>query len=104
MKFIYQYNNFGKLIKIHFNFKEASINTKIPESTIRVAVKRVQLVRGVFYFSNNKNFKLPEFRKNNYEPIFAANLIFGDGKKILDMWQPWKENKRKYIKRVTNLN
>jgi len=81
MKFVYQFDVFGKLIKVHLNIKETSINTKISESSIMTSNYRKQLVNRTFYFSYDKNFKLPEFSKNKYVPLYDQWRIFGLKKK-----------------------
>jgi hypothetical protein len=93
MKFLYQFNKLGNLIDIHLNLNEASIKTNINKSSLNTAIYNKQLVLQAFYFSYDKNFKKPEFRKETYEPLFDEWRIFGEKRNIHPYkWQPWKTN------------
>jgi len=96
MKFLYQFNKLGNLIDTHLNVKEASIKTNINKNSLITAIRNECLVLQAFYFSYDKNFKLPEFKRGylNYEPLFDEWRIFGEKRqKPHDYtWQPWKNN------------
>jgi hypothetical protein len=92
MKFLYQFNNLGNLVDIHLNVDEASIKTNINKNTIVTAIRNQHLLLRAFYFSYDKNFKKPEFKKDNYEPLFDEWRVFGAGKKRGYMWNPSKTN------------
>ena len=94
MKFLYQFNNLGNLIDTHLNVGEASIKANINKNSLITAIRNQHLVLQAFYFSYDKNFKLPEFKRGylSHEPLFDEWRIFGDGKKRSHMWNSSKTN------------
>jgi len=81
---LYQYDRTGKQLNVYYNVQEAVNETGLKYGTIQSAIKNIGCVNNSFYFSYNKNFKLPI--KNNLikpeittraESMYIHNLING---------------------------
>lgn len=60
---VYQFNPIGQLVDVHFNVKETAAKTGFKSQSIRGSIKNKSLLLSSYFFSLDKNFRLPIQRK-----------------------------------------
>lgn len=77
-KYVYMFDLEGKLIDTFLNSKFASDKLELKKNTIEVAIIRKSCVNSKWYFSKNKDFKMPK-KKANFNPLLSKSK-FRSGK------------------------
>ncbi len=74
LKRYYLFNIYGERIG-EYSKKELLEKFNLKESSVCSALKRVSVILGKYYVSNDKNFKLPNPKAYNHNPIFSKHVL-----------------------------